>query len=361
ALVALDPRTGAIKAMVGGYDFARSEYNRAVLAHRQSGSAFKPIIYATAIHKGLSPATLLLDAPVVYEQAEKDKPWKPENYEKKFYGPISMREALIHSRNLATVRLLEQVGIPSVIEFAQSLGINSPLNHDLSLALGSSSVTLMELTSAFGIFANQGAHADPFAIAQVQDNGGQMLEESAPEASPVVTKEVAFLLTNMLEDVIQRGTGVRAKGLGRPIAGKTGTTNDYSDAWFIGYTPNLVVGVWLGFDDTRSLGESESGSHAALPIWIDFVREAFKTLPVMQFEIPDDIEYVRVDSTTGLLASETEERGTVELFAKGTGPKEAAPAPVDMMDFYKLDQPLDTKAQVEAEAKGDLGPRLPQP
>lgn len=351
ALVALDPRTGAIKAMVGGYDFARSEYNRAVLAHRQSGSAFKPIIYATAIHKGLSPATLLLDAPVVYEQEEKDKPWKPENYEKKFYGPISMREALIHSRNLATVRLLEQVGIPSVIEFAQSLGINSPLNRDLSLALGSSSVTLMELTSAFGIFANQGAHADPFAIAQVQDNGGQMLEESAPEASPVVTKEVAFLLTNMLEDVIQRGTGVRAKGLGRPIAGKTGTTNDYSDAWFIGYTPNLVVGVWLGFDDTRSLGESESGSHAALPIWIDFVREAFKTLPVMQFEIPDDIEYVRVDSTTGLLASETEERGTVELFAKGTGPKEAAPAPVDMMDFYKLDQPLETK--VEAEAKGD--------
>lgn len=349
ALVALDPRTGAIKAMVGGFDFARSEYNRAVLAHRQSGSAFKPIIYATALNKGLSPATLLLDAPVVYEQQEKDKTWKPENYEKKFYGPISMREALTHSRNLATVRLLEQVGIPSVIEFAQSLGITSPLNRDLSLALGSSSVTLMELTSAFGIFANQGTHAEPFAINQVQDSNGQNLEQAAPNTRPAVSKEIAFLLTNMLEDVIQRGTGIRAKGLGRPVAGKTGTTNDYTDAWFIGYTPNLVVGVWVGFDDIRSLGEAESGSHAALPIWIEFMHEAFKTLPVMQFEVPDDIEYVRVDSTTGLLASEAEEHGTVELFTKGTGPKEAVATPIDPMDFYKLDQPLETK--IEAEAK----------
>jgi penicillin-binding protein 1A len=349
ALVALDPRTGAIKAMVGGFDFARSEYNRAVLAHRQSGSAFKPIIYATALNKGLSPSTLLLDAPVVYEQQEKDKTWKPENYEKKFYGPISMREALTHSRNLATVRLLEQVGIPSVIEFAQSLGITSPLNRDLSLALGSSSVTLMELTSAFGIFANQGTHAEPFAINQVQDSNGQNLEQAAPNTRPAVSKEIAFLLTNMLEDVIQRGTGIRAKGLGRPVAGKTGTTNDYTDAWFIGYTPNLVVGVWVGFDDIRSLGEAESGSHAALPIWIEFMHEAFKTLPVMQFEVPDDIEYVRVDSTTGLLASEAEEHGTVELFTKGTGPKEAVATPIDPMDFYKLDQPLETK--IEAEAK----------
>ncbi len=361
ALVALDPRTGAIKAMVGGFDFARSEYNRAVLAHRQSGSAFKPIIYATALNKGLSPATLLLDAPVVYEQQDKDKDWKPENYEKKFYGPISMRDALAHSRNLATVRLLEQVGIPNVIEFAQSLGINSPLNRDLSLALGSSSVTLMELTSAFGIFANQGTHADPFAITQVQDNNGQRLEQASTQTKPVVSKETAFLLTNMLEDVIQRGTGVRAKGLGRPVAGKTGTTNDYTDAWFIGYTPNLVVGVWVGFDDIRSLGESESGSHAALPIWIDFVRDAFKSLPVMQFDVPDDIEYVRVDSTTGLLASEAEERGTVELFAKGTSPKEPVASSLDPMDFYKLDQPLDARAQGEAEVQGDPGPRLPQP
>jgi penicillin-binding protein 1A len=347
--------------MVGGFDFARSEYNRSVLAHRQSGSAFKPIIYATALNKGLSPSTLLLDAPVVYEQQEQDKTWKPENYERKFYGPISMREALTHSRNLATVRLLEQVGIPSVVEFAQSLGIHSPLNRDLSLALGSSSLTLMELTSAFGIFANQGIHATPFAIGQVQDNNGQKLEQASPDARTVVTKETAFLLTNMLEDVIQRGTGVRAKGLGRPVAGKTGTTNDYTDAWFIGYTPNLVVGVWVGFDDIRSLGEAESGSHAALPIWTEFMREAFKTLPVMQFEVPDDIEYVRVDSTTGLLASEAEERGTVELFAKGTGPKEAVASSIDPMDFYKLDQPLDEKAQVETEAKGDLGPRLSQP
>lgn len=344
ALVALDPRTGSIRALVGGYSFARSEYNRAVLAHRQPGSAFKPIIYSTALNEGLSPATLVLDAPVVYEEEETEKIWKPENYEKRFHGLISLREALIHSRNLATVRLLDRIGVRPVIEFARTLGITSPLNYDLSLALGSSSVTLMELTSAYGVFANQGLRLEPYAIALVQDGSGATLEQTLFEPQQAVSKETAYLITNMLEDVIQRGTGQQAKSLDRPLAGKTGTTNDYTDAWFVGYTPNLVVGVWVGFDDLRTLGETESGAHAALPIWIEFMREALKTMPVMPFEIPDGIQFVRVDPHTGLLASEQTEVGTVEIFAKGTEPTEPAPQRIDPTDFYKLDQLPDGSA-----------------
>ncbi len=337
-LIAIDPRTGSIRAMVGGYDFARSEYNRAVLAHRQPGSAFKPMIYATAMNEGLSPASLVVDAPVVYEQDDPEKIWKPENYDKRSHGVVSLREALIHSRNLATVRLLEKVGIRNVIEFAKTLGIASPLSHDLSLALGSSSVSLLELTSAYGVFANQGLRLEPYALALVQDTAGTMLEQAKFEPRSVVSKETTYLITNMLEDVIQRGTGQMAKSIGRPIAGKTGTTNDFSDAWFIGFTPNLAVGVWVGFDDLRPLGETESGAHAALPIWIDFMREALPKLPLVPFEIPDDILFVRVDPSTGLLAPDQGDQGTVEIFAKGTEPTQPAPQRTIPTDFYRVDQ-----------------------
>ena len=342
--LAFDPRTGAILAMVGGYDFARSEYNRAVTAHRQPGSAFKPIIYATAVNEGLSPATLVVDAPVVYEPDDLEKIWKPENYEKRFFGVISLREALIHSRNLATVRLLEKVGVRQVIDFAKTIGFTSPLNNDLSLALGSSSVTLVELTSAYGVFANQGLRLEPYALAMVQDSTGQTLEQTLFEPRQVVSKETAYLVTNMLEDVIQRGTGQQAKSIGRPIAGKTGTTNDYTDAWFIGFTPNLAAGVWVGFDDVRTLGETESGAHAALPIWMDFMREALDQLPMMSFEIPDDIVFVRIDPSTGLLASDQAEQDTVEIFMKGTEPTQSAPQRIVPTDFYRLDQVLDGQA-----------------
>jgi penicillin-binding protein 1A len=338
ALIAIDPRTGAIRALVGGYDFGRSEYNRAVLAHRQPGSAFKPVIYATALNEGLSPATLVVDAPVVYEQEDPEKTWKPENYEKRFFGVISLRDALIHSRNLATVRLLEKVGVRPVIDFSRTLGIVSPLNHDLSLALGSSSVTLLELASAYGVFANQGIRLDPYAIARVQDTGGQILEQTFFEPKQVITKETAYLVTNILEDVIQRGTGQQARTIERPIAGKTGTTNDYTNAWFIGYTPNLVVAVWVGFDDLRTLGDTESGAHAALPIWIDFMREAVTALPPLSFEVPDEIQFVKVDPGTGLLAEDQGGPSTVEIFAKGTEPTDSAPQRLDPADFYKFDQ-----------------------
>lgn len=339
ALLALDPKTGAIRAMVGGYDFARSEYNRAVLARRQPGSAFKPIIYATAMNQGMSPATVVLDAPVVYEQEEEDKTWKPENYGKRFHGIVSLREALIHSHNLATVRLLDKVGIRNVIDFSRTVGIVSPLAADLSLALGSSSVGLMELVSVYGVFANQGMRVEPYAVASVQDSGGRTLEQTAVQPRQVVSRETAYLITNMMEDVIQRGTGVAAKAvIDRPVAGKTGTTNDFTDAWFIGSTPNLAAGTWVGFDDRRPLGETESGAHAALPVWIAFMKEALKQLPVVPFEIPEGVMFVKVDPTTALLTDQDEQHGTVELFTKGTEPTKSAGSKIDATDFYRLDQ-----------------------
>jgi penicillin-binding protein 1A len=340
-LVAIDPRSGAIRAMVGGYDFSRSEYNRAVQAHRQPGSAFKPIIYATAMSQGMSPATQILDAPVVYEQEEDDKIWKPENYGRKFHGMVSLRDALAHSHNLATVRLLDKVGIRNVIEFARTVGVTSPLPADLSLGLGSSSVGLMELTSVYGLFLNKGTKVEPFAIKVAKDNAGKTLEAVEPDPHEVISKETAYLITNMMEDVVQKGTGQAAKSLDRPIAGKTGTTNDYINAWFIGGTPNLVAGVYVGFDDRRSLGESETGARAALPIWIAFMKDALSQLPVVPFEIPDGVTFVKVDPSTGLLESEQEgegQKGTVELFTKGSEPTQAAHRRLDPTDFYKLDQ-----------------------
>ncbi|MFO0700519.1 MAG: PBP1A family penicillin-binding protein [Nitrospira sp.] len=340
-VIAIDPKAGTIRAMVGGYDFSRSEYNRAVQAHRQPGSAFKPLIYATAMSQGLSPATQILDAPVVYEQEEEDKTWKPENYGRKFHGMVSLRDALAQSHNLATVRLLDKVGVKNVIEFSRAVGVTSQLPADLSLGLGTSSVSLMELTSVYGVFLNQGSRLEPFAVKTVKDNTGKTLESTEPESHEVIPKETAYLITNMMEDVVQKGTGQAAKTLGRPIAGKTGTTNDYINAWFIGGTPNLVTGVYVGFDDRRSLGESETGARAALPIWMAFMKDALKQLPIVPFEIPDGVTFVKVDSSTGLLEDDQDgdgQPGTVELFAKGSEPTQAVQRRLDATDFYKLDQ-----------------------
>ena len=338
-LIAMEPGRGAIRAMVGGYDFARSEYNRAVQAHRQPGSAFKPIIYATAVSQGMSPASVILDAPVVYEQEQDEKTWKPENYGRKIHGMVSLRDALAHSHNLATVRLLDKVGVKNVIDFAKTVGITSPLAADLSLGLGSSSVGLMELTSAYSVLLNQGSRAEPYAILFVKDNAGTVLEQAEPQALQVISKETAYLVTNMMEDVIQKGTGQAAKMIGRPIAGKTGTTDEFINAWFIGGAPNLVTGIYVGFDDRRSLGETESGAHAALPIWINFMQKALKPLPVVAFTIPEGITFVKVDPETGLLEDEQEgQASTVELFTKGSEPTQTTQRRLDPIDFYKLDQ-----------------------
>ncbi len=338
ALMALDPRTGAIRAMVGGYDYERSQFNRARLALRQPGSAFKPIIYATGLQEGMTPATLVMDAPVVYEQEDPGKTWKPENYEKRFFGTITLREALRHSRNAATVRLLEQIGVRNVIDFAKTLGIKSSLDQDLSLALGSSSLTLEELTSAYGVFSNQGLALQPYTLSIVKDYDGHTLEQHLFEPREVVSKETSYLITHMMMDVIQTGTGRKAKIIGRPLAGKTGTTNSFRDAWFVGYAPNLAVGVWVGFDGAQTLGKVESGAHAALPIWIAFMSKALESLPVKTFTIPAGIQFAQINSKTGALSKEHSETTTMEVFAKGTVPKAIPIAAPNPLDFYELDQ-----------------------
>jgi penicillin-binding protein 1A len=337
ALVALDPRTGGIRAMVGGYDFKRSEFNRALSARRQPGSAFKPIIYAAAIDRGLTPSTILLDSPVIYDDPVLQKIWKPTNYEDRFYGPITMREALAHSRNVATVKLLEQIGISTVTEFARRVGITSPLANDLSLALGSSGVGLLELTSALAVFADEGRRVEPGGLRSVTDHGGAVLAHYEPNATVAVSRETAYVITNMLEEVIQSGTGARARALGRPLAGKTGTTNEFADAWFVGYAPNLAAGVWVGFDDRRSLGDREAGASVALPIWVAFMKPALSQLPVQAFSIPDGIVFAKVDLKTGQLAAPGEP-GTVEVYVRRTEPTSVARPTADLRRFHQLDR-----------------------
>lgn len=337
AFIALDPTTGGVKAMVGGYNFKRSEYNRALSARRQPGSAFKPIIYATAIERGFTPASIIVDNPVIFADQSSDRVWKPRNYEEKFYGPIRLREALAHSRNLATIKLLDQVGIDRVIDLARRVGIQSPLTRDLSLGLGSSGVSLIELTSAYGVFANQGVRATPYFISKVTDHNHALLEEHRTAAQQSVSADTAYLITNLLEEVIASGTGRRAAVLGRPIAGKTGTTNEYTDAWFVGYSPQLVAGVWVGFDTNRPLGGKESGASAALPIWISFMQAALKRYPAIPFPIPDNIVYAKIDAETGLLAPPEGNQGITEVFIRGTEPKTYKNENASPSDFFRLD------------------------
>ena len=338
AMLSLDPRTGAVRTMIGGYDFLRSEYNRATSARRQPGSAFKPMIYAAAINQGLSPGTPIVDSGVVYNENDPDLVWRPENYDQKFEGLITLRQSLAQSRNAATVRLLEKIGINPVLDLAQNLGITAPLANDLTLALGSSGVTLQELTAAYGTFFNQGIRLEPYTVESVLDSNGQVLEMHVPEPRSVMSKESAYLIANMMEDVIQRGTGQAAKGMGRPLAGKTGTTNDFTDAWFVGGAPNLVTGVWVGFDEIRTLGDRESGARAALPIWMRYMKAALESLPVMPFTMPDGIVEVRIDPATGLLAPDGSDQGTVEVFLRGTEPTKHAEMKSSPSQFFQFDQ-----------------------
>ena len=335
ALVAIDPATGRVRAMVGGYDFNRSKFDRALLSRRQPGSAFKPIIYATAIERGLTAATVVIDNPVIYTSNK--RVWKPENYDGKFYGATRLRDALAFSRNLATVKLLERVGVKRVIEFAARIGIQSRLTRDLSLALGTSEVSLVELTSAYGVFANRGVRVEPSFIVSVKDRAGRVLEQQTPALRRVIARETAYIMNSMMEDVVQRGTGRRARALGRPLAGKTGTTNEFSDAWFIGYTPQLVAGTWVGFDDRRSIGDKETGASAALPIWMTFMEKVLARYPVAEFSIPEGIVYARIDPGSGLRVKEDAPDAIVEAFIRGTVPA-YKPEALQPNDFFELNE-----------------------
>lgn len=319
AVVAIDPNTGFIKALIGGYDYSRSEFNRALYAKRQPGSAFKPIIYAAALDAGFTPASIIKDEPVTYPGGAKGE-WSPENYDHKFYGPTRLRDALAYSRNVVTVRLLESVGVDRVIEFARRLGIEGTMPHDLSLALGSMTTTPYELCSAYAVFASGGIRMRPLAIKYITDARGSVLESNEPEGEQVMSPDTAFLITSMMEDVVNYGTGWRVKALGRPVAGKTGTTNDYRDAWFVGYTPEFVACVWVGFDDMRPLGNQETGARAASPIWLNFARSVI-TEDSSGFQIPEGIVSYYIDPMNGLLVNDPSQ-GIKEYFKRGTEPKE---------------------------------------
>jgi penicillin-binding protein 1A len=301
ALLALEPYTGYIRAMVGGYDFGRSQFNRATQAIRQPGSAFKPIIYATAIQKGYSPAYVIVDSPVVYEQAD-GKIWKPSNYDGRFRGSLTLAEGLAHSVNMITIKLLEAIGVKNVVEYAKQLGIKSPLAPTLALALGASGLTPLELTAAYSVFASQGVRYEPGAVKWVEDPDGRVLEKHVPVGERVMSEQRAFVMTTMLQGVVQRGTAKHAKALGRPVAGKTGTTNDFVDAWFVGYSPNLVAGVWVGIDDQQSLGDQETGARAALPIWMEFMQQVLERMPLQEFVTPPHVRLARIDPRTGASA-----------------------------------------------------------
>ena len=299
ALLALDPHTGYIRAMVGGYDFFKSEFNRAVQARRQPGSAFKPFVYIAALESGLTPASVVDDSPVEYAVGPKGKPWKPDNYDRKFRGPITFQQALEDSVNVAAVKVQERVGIRRTLDVARRLGVESPLSENLSIALGSSDLTLLELTSAYGALPNQGTWMRPTAIRYVLDAQGKLLEENVPEGKPALSPELAYVITHMLKGTVERGTGVAAKALGRPVAAKTGTTNDYSNAWFVGFTPQLVTGVWVAYDRPKSLGRDETGSRVAVPIWTAFMASALEGTPVQDFPVPEGVVLVPVDLHPG--------------------------------------------------------------
>ncbi len=321
AVVAVDPSTGYIRALVGGFSFTRSEFNRAVLAQRQPGSSLKPIIYAAALEHGYTPASIVVDEPVTYPGGAAGD-WKPENYDRKYMGPTRLREALAYSRNIVTIKLVEAIGVDRVIELARNLGIQGTMPRNLTIALGSTSVTPLELTSAFAAFANAGTKMKPISIKYVTDARGAILESNQPEGTPVLTPAGSFLITSMMEDVIRYGTGMRAN-IGRPAAGKTGTSNDYKDAWFVGYTPELAAGVWVGFDDMRrSLGRGEVGGRAAAPIWQRFMRNVLTSEPAPDFGIPQGVVKVRIDASTGLLADSFAEGSSTfdEYFKEGSNP-----------------------------------------
>ncbi len=342
ALLSIDPVTGYVRAMVGGFDFKRSEFNRAIQSRRQPGSAFKPFVYGAAIDNGFTAATVLDDSPISYSIPGWDQDWTPENYDGKFYGPMTLRDALAYSRNVVTIKLAEKVGIDRVIGFANRMGIRSKLERNLSLALGSSGVSLLEMTSAYGVFANQGVRVEPMFIKYITDNNGRILERSTPVAEEVLSRQTAYIVTSMMEDVIQKGTGRRARGLGGSVAGKTGTTNNFTDAWFVGYTSNLVTGTWVGFDDIRSIGHGEAGARAALPIWIEYMQAAMSYIPPSYFPIPEDIMFVKIDPYNGLIASPNLTDFQVEIFRKGTEPTEVSKSAGPRPARYIIDdEPVD--------------------
>ncbi len=398
SLLAFDQKTSDILAMVGGYDFMKSQFNRSLQAARQTGSAFKALVYAAALDRGYTPGTPIIDAPIVYEedlpeegQDEGEKrTWRPSNFSQKFTGDILFRNALIQSLNIPTVKIIEKITVPWAMEYARRLGIFSPLNPDFTLALGSSSVTLYEMTRAFGILGRMGKRLSPVLIHKVTDAQGELILDTVnldarfakeltpieaefaekreallkelgehPEGEPFKTEspllyfqdpdqlvrpQMAYVITTILQAAIEEpgGTGGAARALGRPVAGKTGSTNGYFDAWFVGYTPDVVAGVWVGYDREQTLGRGEVGGRAALPIWLEFMKAAHEGLPERNFSAPDGVVFVNIDNQTGQPATPSSSQVVRQAFIEGTEPTLNDGTAQDKQsqeeqDFYKED------------------------
>jgi len=316
ALIAMEPSTGHVLAMVGGYDFHRSQFNRATQAKRQPGSAFKPLVFAAALDANMTPASVILDEPITYDDHGRE--WSPQNFEKEHYGLTSLREALIHSRNVVAVKLADQIGIGYLVHYLKRFGFSAPLQRNLSLALGSADVSPLELTVAYSSFANGGSMTTPVFISKITDHNGQVLERSSIETTETMPATTAYMITSMLQDVVRRGTGRAARGLDQPTAGKTGTTNELHDAWFVGFTPQLLAAVWVGFDNKRSI--RETGGRIAAPIWKDFMAEALKGEPRREFVVPQGLKCVNVNRVTGVRAAAGAD-AILECFRDGTEPQ----------------------------------------
>jgi len=321
AVLAMDNRTGQIRALIGGYSFDRSKFDRAMQAYRQVGSAFKPIVYTAAIDRGYTPSSIIMDVPTSFPGAAGSPVYAPMNYDKKFEGPITLRHALEESRNVPAVRVMEQLGPAHVIQYARRLGLQSPIPPFLAVALGAAEATLYEMTSAYSVFPNQGVRMRPYAIAKVSDREGNVLEENRPEPKEAIRADTAFVMTNLLRGVVQRGTAAKAAALNWPLGGKTGTTDDYTDAWFVGFDPDITVGVWVGLDQKKPIGSNMTGAEAALPIWIDIMKAWIgdrKDAP--SFTPPGNIIFVNVDKATGSAADPSTPGTISEAFIAGTQP-----------------------------------------
>ncbi|MCF8033264.1 MAG: PBP1A family penicillin-binding protein [Desulfarculaceae bacterium] len=331
ALLAMENGSGRVRVLIGGSDFFKSQFNRALQAHRQPGSAFKPFIYAAALDhpkRVYTSSTVVLDAPITYDDpTQPGEKWRPKNYSSRFYGSTTLRQALAHSRNVVTVKLLSDLGLGYVVEYARRLGITSELAPNLSLALGTSGLTLLELTRAYGVFADHGVLMEPVFVEKVLDRDGREIYKAEPKDRQVISPQTAYLTTHLLQGVIQEGTGRRMRALKRPLAGKTGTTNDLRDAWFVGFSPQLICGVWVGQDDNRPLGRKETGSRAAGPIWQQFMGQALKDQPASDFPVPEGVVFVRVDRLNGQPVPAGGKGGFFESFLEGRQPQPGQPTP----------------------------------
>jgi penicillin-binding protein 1A len=322
AVIAIEPQTGYVRAMVGGRSFTDSKWNRAVQAKRQPGSAFKPFIYIAALENGYTPADIILDAPIVLDMPNGDV-YKPQNFTEEFEGEITARRALNESINVAAVRVLLSVGPPAAINYAHRLGIKSPLEPVYSLALGTEEVSLIELTTAYAALAAGGVHAEPLLVKRVYDRDGKLLEENSVYREEVLSPQTSYMITNMLESALNEGTGqgTRLMGFMEPAAGKTGTTNDCTDAWYVGYTPELAVGVWSGFDIKRTMGNKMTGARVSLPTWTSVMKAQYRDHHGEEFVEPQGIVHRVICEETGLLVTPRCKKGRREVFVDGTEPK----------------------------------------